>query len=182
VQLNALDIRKGYLVEHQGRMCTISDWSIMRNDRRQYVFVTLKDLMTGRVTELKEHGDTKFEVLDTDNIELSHSYQDGTEEVFYDPDGAEYRCTVEAAKDALMWGSDKYVGFLVNGKLVIVNPPSSVVVKVKECAPPMKGANATWKDAVLENGIKLKVANLVNPGDRVRVDPVTHEFRERVTS
>jgi translation elongation factor P/translation initiation factor 5A len=163
-------------------MCTVSDWSIMRNDRRQYVFVTLKDLLSGRVTELKEHGDTKFEVLDKDSVELSHSYQDGPEEVFYDKEGVEYRCPAEAAKEALLWGSESYVGFLVNGKLITVSPPSSVVVKVAECAPPMKGSNNSWKDAVLENGVRLKVANLVSAGDRVRVDPFTLEFRERVTS
>lgn len=182
MQASALEIRKGYLLEYQGRMCTVTDWSIMRNDRRQYVFVTLKDLLTGRVTELKEHGDTKFEVLEKDNIELSHSYQEGPEEVFYDAEGNEFRCSIEAAKDALVWGSDKYIGFLVNGKVVTVSPPSSVVCKVADCAPPMKGANNSWKDAVLENGIKIKVSNLVNVGERVRVDPVTLEFRERVTS
>lgn len=73
------------------------------------------------------------------------------------------------------------MGFLVNGKLVTVSPPSSVICKVKDCAPPMKGSNNSWKDAVLENGIKIKVSNLVNVGEKVRVDPVTLEFRERVT-
>lgn len=182
MQANALEIRKGYLVEHQGRMCTVIEWSIMRNDRRQYVFVTLKDLLTGRVTELKEHGDTKFEVLDKDNVDLSHSYTEGPEEVFYDGEGNEFRCPTAAAKDALLWGSDRYIGFLVNGKLVTVSPPTSVIIKVKDCAPPMKGANNSWKDAILENDIKVKVSNLVNVGDRVRIDPVTLEFRERVTS
>jgi len=35
---------EGALIEHQNRMCTVIEWSIMRNDRRQYVYVTLKDL------------------------------------------------------------------------------------------------------------------------------------------
>ena len=34
----------------------------------------------------------------------------------------------------------------------------------------------------LENGIKVRVNLLVAPGDRVRVDPETLEFKERVTS
>jgi translation elongation factor P/translation initiation factor 5A len=178
-QLNALDIRKGYLVQHQGRMCTIIDWSIMRNDRRQYIFITLKDLLTGRVTELKEHGDTKFDVLETDNVELAHSYTDGPDEVFYDKEGVEYRVNAEAAKDALMWKSDQYKGFLVDGTLVTISPPSTVVAVVTDTSPPVKGANASWKDAVLDNGVKLKVGNLVNVGDKVKVDPVTLEFRER---
>jgi translation elongation factor P/translation initiation factor 5A len=181
MQINALDLRKGHLVNHQGRICTVSDWSIMRNDRRQYVYVTLKDLKTGRVQELKEHGDTKFEFLESERVELSHSYSDGPEEVFYDEDGGEYRCAAEAAKDALIWGSDSYVGFLVNGQLISISPPASVIVEVKETAPPIRGGGSTGlKDALLVNGIKVRVANLVAAGEKVRLDPVTLEFRERI--
>ena len=181
MQLNALDLRKGHLVEHEGRVCTVNDWSIMRNDRRQYVYVTLKDLMTGRIQELKLGGDTKFEFLESEKVTLSHSYSDGPEEVFYDEDGAEFRCSAEAAKDALIWGSDSYVGFLVQGKLLSISPPASVIVEVKDTAPPMRGAGSTGlKDALLVNGIKVRVANLVATGEKVRVDPLTLEFRERI--
>lgn len=183
MQINALDIRKGHLVNHQGRICTVTDWSIMRNDRRQYVFVTLKDLLTGRVTELKEHGDTKFEFMESEKVDLAHSYSDGPEEVFYDKEGAEFRCPAEAAKDALIWGSDSYVGFLVNGQLISISPPASVVVEVKETAPPIRGGGSSGlKDALLVNGIKVRVANLVATGEKVRIDPVTLEFRERIAN
>ncbi len=177
---NATDIRRGYLVSHQGRMCTVADWSIMRNDRRQYVFVTLKDLQTGRITELKENGDTKFEVLEKDNVDLSHSYSDGNEEVFYDEDGAEFRCPKEAAQDALLWPSETYLGFVVNEKLVSISPPSSVILRVTETAPPIKSGSNSFKDAILENGVKLRVSQLVATGERVRVDPLALEFRERI--
>jgi translation elongation factor P/translation initiation factor 5A len=181
MQINALDLRKGHLVSYQGRICSVSDWSIMRNDRRQYIYVTLKDLQTGRIQELKEHGDSKFEFLENERIELSHSYSDGLEEVFYDEDGNEFRCTAEAAKDALIWGSERYVGFLVNGQLIQISPPASVIVRVKETAPPLRGGGSTGlKDALLDNGIKVRVANLVSSGERIRIDPVTLEFRERI--
>ena len=183
MQINALDLRKGHLVNHQGRICTVTDWSIMRNDRRQYVFVTLKDLKTGRVSELKEHGDTKFEFMESEKVDLSHSYSDGPEEVFYDKDGAEFRCPAEAAKEALIWGSDSYVGFLVNGQLISISPPASVIVEVKDTAPPIRGGgNSGLKDALLVNGIKVRVANLVATGEKVRIDPVTLEFRERIAN
>jgi len=181
MQITALEIRKGHLVRHQDRICTVVDWSIMRNDRRQYVYLTLKDLMTGRVQELKEHGDSKFEFLENQKVDLSHSYQDGLEEVFYDKDGNEFRCSAEAAKDALLWGSDSYVGLLVNGQLISISPPASVVVEVKETAPPIRGGGSTGlKDAILVNGVKVRVANLVATGERVRIDPTTLEFRERI--
>src|SRR4029450_10564046 len=99
MQMQALDLRRNYLVQHQGRICTVTHWNILRNDRRQFVQMTLKDLLTGRVSELKEHGDTKYEVLESSQVELSHSYRDGNDEVFYDAEGAEFRCAAEAAKD-----------------------------------------------------------------------------------
>ncbi len=183
MQINAQDLRKGHLVQHENRICTVVEWSIMRNDRRQYIFLTLKDLKTGRVQELKEQGDSKFEFLENEKVDLSHSYSDGPEEVFYDEDGGEYRCPTEAAKDALIWGSDSYIGFLVNGQLISISPPASVIVEVKETAPPIRGGGSSGlKDALLVNGIKVRVANLVASGEKVRLDPVTLEFRERIAN
>ena len=183
MQINALELRKGHLVSHENRICTVIEWSIMRNDRRQYIFITLKDLKTGRVQELKEQGDSKFEFLENEKVDLSHSYSDGPEEVFYDKEGAEFRCSAEAAKDALIWGSDNYVGFLVNGQLISISPPASVIVEVKETAPPIRGGGQSGlKDAILVNGIKVRVANLVATGEKVRIDPVTLEFRERIAN
>lgn len=180
MQTTALELRKGHLVLYNDRVCTVSDWSIMRNDRRQYVYVTLKDLQTGRVQEIKDHGDTKYEVLENERVDLNHSYSDGLEEVFYDKEGNEFRCSSEAAKDALLWPSDLYVGHLVGGKLLQIQPPSTVVVRVTETAPPIRGGGSSGlKDAILENGIKVRVANLVDTGELIRVDPVTLEFKER---
>ena len=180
MQLAALDLRKGYLITYQDRMCTVTSWNILRNDRRQFVQMTLKDLLSGRVSELKEHGDTKYEVLDTSQVDLTHSYTEGPEEVFYDAEGNEFRCGVEAAKDALKWPGETYKGFLVDGALVTVSLPTSIVATVAETAPPIRGAGSGTKDAVLENGVRVKVSQLVQVGDKVRLDSETLEFRERV--
>ena len=180
MQLAALDLRKGLLVMNQGRMCTITFWNILRNDRRQFVQMAFKDLLTGRVSEVKEHGDSKYEVLETSQVDLTHSYSDGPEEVFYDAEGGEYRCGAEAAKDALVWAGETYKGFLVDGRLVTVSLPTSVIATVAETAPPIRGAGTGTKDAVLDNGIKVKVSQLVQIGDKVRLDSETLEFRERV--
>jgi elongation factor P len=181
MQLNANELRKGTLVTHQGRTCTVIYWNILRNDRRTFVQMKLKDLLTGRISEHKEHGDTKFEVLDSETIELEHSYRDGNDEVFYTPAGEEWRCPASACEDALRWKVGSYKGLLVDGKLATISLPQSVVVTVHETAPVIKGVSSGMKDAVLENGIQVKVGMLVQIGDRVRVDPETLEYKERVT-
>jgi elongation factor P len=180
MQLSALDLRKGYLVLYESRMCTVIHWNILRNDRRQFVQMKVKDLLTGRIQEMKEHGETKYDVLETEKIDLTHSYRDGNDEVFYTAEGEEYRVAHEAAADALKWPGETYKGMLADGKLVAIALPMTVVATVTETAPPMKGGGSGTKDAMLDNGVKVRVSLLTAVGDKVRLDPETLEFKERV--
>ena len=66
MQANALDLRKGNLVRYNGALSEVVYWNILKNDRRQFVQMRIKNLDTGRIAELKEHGDSKFEVLEND--------------------------------------------------------------------------------------------------------------------
>ncbi len=177
---SAVDLRPGLLVRHQGRIHTVSRWNILRNDRRQFVQLRLRDLETGRMQELKELSDSRFEVLDSSQIELSHSYRDGNEEVFYTADGIEYRLPASAAEEALLWPCESYKGHLVDEKLLSIDLPATVVLTVAETAPPLGGGATLMKEARLENGVEIKVSAIVASGDRVRVDPHTREFKERV--
>jgi elongation factor P len=140
----------------------------------------VKDLHTGRVQEMKEHGDTKYEVMDTERIDLTHSYRDVNDEVFYTEAGVEYRVGHEAAADALLWEGETYKGLLADGKLVMIELPLNVVGTIAETAPPMKGGGSGTKDAVLTNGVKVRVSLLTNVGDKVRLDSETLAFKERV--
>lgn len=183
MHVNALDLRKGNLIRYENRICNVVFWNILKNDRRQFVQMRVKDLLTGRITELKEHSDSKFDQLENEVVQVSHSYREGTEEVFYTPEGEELRCNIEAATEALKWPCDAYQGFVVEGRLVTVTAPQSVVCKVVDTSPPLRGnAGSGLKDAMLDNGIKVRVGLLVATGDRVRIDPETLEFKERVTS
>ena len=168
------------IVSYEGRMCTVSWWNILRNDRRAFVQMQIKDLQNGRMTELKEHTDSKWEVLDKEDVDLSYSYRDGQEEVFYTESGEEIRCPIAAAEDALKWPADAYKGFYVNGQLVSVSAPRFAILSITETAPPMKGGGSGTKDAVLENGVKVKVNLLCDVGDKVRIEIETLEFRERI--
>lgn len=180
MQVPALDLRPGYLVSFEGRMCTVVWWNILRNDRRLFVQMRVKDIESGRVQELKEHSDTKFDVLDKEEKDLTYSYRDGTQEVFFSEDGEEVRCSVPAAEDALKWPAEHYTGFYVNGNLVSVTPPATSVLTIKECAPPLRGHGTGQKEALLENGVKCKVGLLCDVGDKVRIDTETLEFKERI--
>ena len=181
MQVQALDLRPGSLVRYEGRMCTVMWWNILRNDRRLFVQMKIKDVESGRVTELKEHGDTKYEVLDKEEKELAYSYRDGPAEVFFTPEGEELRCPAPAAEDALKWPAESYTAVFVDGKLVAINPPKHAVLAITETAPPMKGGGSGTKEAPPEKGVKVTVNLRGEVGAQVRVETEADELQERDT-
>jgi elongation factor P len=112
---------------------------------------------------------------------LNYSYRDGDVEVFYTPDGEEWRCPAPAVEDVIRWKADEYEGLLVDGQLLTVNPPQSVVAVVVETAPSIRGVQNGLKDAVLDSGMTVKVGMVINIGDKVRIDTATLEYKERVS-
>lgn len=179
-QLSAMELRKGTLVDHQGRICSVIFWNLWKSDRRSRVQLKLKDIQTGRIHEITAQGDDKYEVLESESVKLSHSYKDGNDEVFYTESGDEYRCPSVSCSDVVRWQAESYDGILIGGKLITVNAPSSVVATVVETTPPIKGVQGGLKDAVLDNGITVKVGMVIKNGDRVRVDTETLEYKDRV--
>jgi elongation factor P len=71
---------------------------------------------------------------------------------------------------------------VVDGKLVSVELPDTVVLEVVEADPVMKGATAKaqFKRAVVGDGIEIKVPGYVAVGTRIKVDTRDRHFIERV--
>jgi elongation factor P len=179
-QINAIDLRKGMLVDLGGKTASVIHWNIWKSDRRSRIQMKFKEILTGRTSEATVQPDERYNVLEWESIDLEHSYKDGNFEVFFTKDGEEWRCPAAAVEDVVKWKSDVYKGLLVDGNLVTVNLPPSVVAVVAECEPSIKGQSSGTKDAVLENGVKVRVGMMVNPGDKVRIDSETLEYKERV--
>ena len=179
-QITAIELRKGTLVEYQGRPCRVIFWNLWKSDRRSRIQLKVKDILTGRVAEITSHGEDKYVVLESEVMELTHGYRDGGEEVFYTEAGEEHRCPADGVEDVVRWNAQTYKGLFVDNKLLTVEPPQSVVATVADTTPPIKGVVQGTKDAVLDNGIAVKVGMLVNVGDKVRIDTETLEYKERV--
>jgi elongation factor P len=180
-QLSAIEIRKGMLIAVGDRMCHVTHWNIWKSDRRSRIQMKFKELLTGRTSEVTAQPDDRYDILDAEMIELEHSYRDGAEEVFYTKTGEEWRSPAAGLEDVLLWKVPTYRGQLVDGRLVAVMLPQVVVATVVECEPHMKGQSSSLKDATLDNGLKVRVGTMVNPGDKVELDSETMEFRERVS-
>jgi elongation factor P len=85
------------------------------------------------------------------------------------------------AMDYLMENSTATIDS-VNGKIIAVNPPLFVELKVTECEPAVRGdtSKSAMKSAKLETGLVVKVPLFVSQDDIVRIDTRTGEYLERV--
>lgn len=178
--LTSTELRKGMLVDLQGKIATITYWNLWKSDRRSKIQLRFKEILTGRTSESTVQPDDRFTVLESEVVEIEHSYLDGTDEVFYTKAGEEWRCPAAGVEDVLKWKAPFYLGLVVDGALLTVTLPPTIVAVVADTAPAGKGIPNATKDAVLDNGITIKVGMFINVGDKVRVDTETLEYKERV--
>ena len=175
----ASDVRKGMLLAVGAQMCRVVSWNIWKSDRRSRIQMKFKDILTCRTSEVTAQPDDRYDILDADVVELEHSYRDGPDEVFYTKAGEEWRLAADGLEDVLRWTSPTYRGQVVDGKLVAVALPPTVTATIVKCEPHMKGQSSGLKDAVLDNGLQLKVGTMLDVGDRAEFDSDTLEFRGR---
>jgi elongation factor P len=85
--------------------------------------------------------------------------------------------------DALQFlkANEKVSCQLSNGQILTAELPHTVVLKVEDTPPVVKGATVTNqpKDAVLETGARVRVPAFIEPGELIRVDTRSGEYIER---
>lgn len=147
--------------------------------------VKCKNLKTGNVLNKVFKSGEKVEDIDVTRRKYQYLYQDGDERVFMDnksfeqinlPErvlGEDARYLIEGGEvDIVVWDEQP----------LALDLPPKMNFEVAEAAPGEKGDSASnvYKDAVLKNGLKVRVPLFVNPGDRVRVDTRDGSYVERV--
>jgi elongation factor P len=152
------------------------------------VRVTAKNLLTGTVEEKTFSSNVKVDEVATQKKKLQYLYQDGVNAIFADSttfEQTEIPTSVIKEElpfikegdsiDILFWDDEGMQ------KPLSVDIPPKVVLEVMETSPGVKGNSASnvYKDAVLENGIKLKVPLFITSGDKIRMDTRTGEYVER---
>jgi elongation factor P len=70
----------------------------------------------------------------------------------------------------------------LNGRPISIKLPATLEIEISDTAPVMKTATktASSKPATLVNGATIQVPEFVGSGEKVRVNPTTGEYLERV--
>ena len=146
--------------------------------------IKVRNLKNGRVIERTlKSGDT-LEVADIEEVEMQYLYNDGEFWHFMNPATFEQIQVGKVATDeAAKWlkGEETCRVLLFNGLPLSVTPPNTVILKVTDTDPGLRGdtSGGGGKPATLETGAVVRVPLFVQLGEMLKVDTRTGEYLSR---
>ena len=146
--------------------------------------VKIRNLKTGRIIERTfKSGDT-LEAADVVDVEMQFLYNDGEFFHFMNPEtyeqfGADKTAVGETAK----WLKEQDVCIITlwNGIPLSVEPPHTVILKIVETDPGLKGdtSGGGGKPATLETGAVVRVPLFIQNGEMIKCNTRTGEYISR---
>jgi len=183
--ISTSQFKSGVVIKYNNDLCEIIDFQLVKMQQRQPIVSTkLKNIKTGNVVEQKFRSGEKFEEVFLEDKPIQYLYHEGNKYHFMDSET--YHEVVVSAEllgdrvNFLRENSD-VIGRYWDETLLSVELPASIVLKVSETEPGVRGdtAKSGMKPAKVETGASIKVPLFVNPGDQIRVDTRTGQYLER---
>jgi elongation factor P len=179
------DFRKGLKIELDGTPFEIVDFQHFNPGKGGAMIRTkLRNILTGRMQDNTFRSGEKVGRPDLENREMQFLYREGKELIFMDLTSYEQLhipAGTTGGKDGYLKESQMAQVLLYNGAPIDLDIPVSVVFKVLETEPGVKGdtvSNVT-KPATLETGLVVQVPLFVNIGDHIKVDTRTGGYLSR---
>jgi len=151
---------------------------------RAFVQASLRSIRTGKTSDVRFSSTEKIDVVPMMTRKMDFSYKDGEDFVFSDPETFE-TTTLSAellgdARNYLVENGSVTVTF-VQDKAVLVELPSSVVLKVADAPEGIRGdsSNNVQKAVILETGITVQAPLFIKTGEKIKVDTRTGKYMER---
>ncbi len=151
---------------------------------RAFVQATIRSIRSGKSSDVRFSSTEKMDVVPLNLRKMEFSYLDGKDYVFSDPENYETITlapeVVGDAKNYLVENGMVTVTFVAD-KVVSVELPASVVLKVTDAPDGLRGDSATnvQKPVVLETGITVQVPLFIKTGEKLRIDVRTGKYMER---
>ena len=183
--MKAVDIRKGKTIIYDGEIYAAHEAQhVAKGNKRSYMQVKLKNVKSGQIIDVRFRVGDQVDVPYMETKEYEYLYQEGEQLVVMDSASYEQiHISAEVFGDALQFlkPNEKVTCQLSDGRVLTAELPNTVVLKVVDTPPVVKGATVTNqpKDAALETGARVRVPAFIEPGELIRVDTRSGEYIER---
>jgi len=182
--ISGSELRKGIIIELDGKLLQVIDYQHIKMKRTALAKVKLRDINAGHTFERSFQSNEKLVRVRLDSQSMQYLYSDGDLYYFMDEESFEQMpLTSSQLGDTLKYlkeGKSVEVSSY-KGKVVSIELPITVELRVSETEPGFKGDTATGgtKLAKLETGFSIQVPLFINEGDVVKIDTRTGTYLER---
>jgi len=143
------------------------------------------NVRSGQKMEMTVKSDEMFNDGDLSKRNIQFSYREDDMITFMDTtDYSQYTLNADALEEQMGYITEDLEGMialLVDGQIVGIEIPQTVVLEVTETAPGIKGASATarTKPAILSTGLEIQVPEYLETGQRIKVNTANAKFLSR---
>ena len=176
------------VIDYNGEPYEVLSSHIFRMQMRKPVNQTkLRNMITGRVTEISFHQNETVQEADVDTMDALYLYTNKGASWFAEVDNAKNRFSFpeDAVHDKVQWliQNAPVEVATYQEKPVTVKIPVKADLKVTEAPPGIKGDTAQGgsKLVTLESGAEVNAPLFIKAGDVIRINTDTGEYVERVS-
>ncbi len=188
MKVNAITLRAGNVIEHNGKLCVVVKNDIQQPGKGASVSqIEMRDIRTGNKDNVRFRTQETVERIRLDQVKYQYLYSSGEDIVLmnnetYDQiEVPKEKMGTQAAflQENMIVEVESYEGDPLGFKL-----PDTIVMTIEEAEPVIKGQTATtsYKPAILENGAKVMVPPHIDSGIKIVIkleDDGTATYCER---
>ncbi len=173
MKVNAITLRSGNVIEHNGKLCVVLKNDILQPGKGASVAqVEMRDIRTGNKDNVRFRTQETVERVRLEQTEHQFLYFEGDDIVLMNSETYEQ---INVSKEQM----GTQAAFLQDGMIVEVESfegeplgfslPDRIVMEIVEAEPVVKGQTATtsYKPAILENGEKVMVPPHIEAGTKI---------------
>lgn len=185
MKVNANTLRKGNVVEYNGKLCVVVNVDLITPGKGNAVAqVEMRDIRTGNKDNVRYRTQETVDRIRLDQAEYQYLYGDGDEIHFMNQETYE-QITIQRE----IIGAP--AAYLQEGMIVEVESheeeplgvklPDTAIFEIVEAEPVVKGQTATtsYKPAVLDCGAKVMVPPFIDVGTKIVVRTEDGSYVER---
>lgn len=185
MQVDANTIRKGHVVDYNGKL-----WSVLKSEitipgkGNAIVQVEMRDVRTGIKTNVRFRTQETIERVQLVEHEMQFLFATGDDYTFMDQETFE-QLTIpkDIIGEPVVFLAEAMVCKVMTfeGVALTVELPQTVTLELIEADPVVKGqtASSSYKPAKLANGVRILVPPFIEAGTRVVVNTTDGSYVER---
>ena len=186
--MRANELKRGDFVEFDGQSCLVKKIDTRRPSARgasTLYKIRLDNIVTGQKKEINVKGDFLLSELNSEKLKVQFSYQDSGQYFFMNlTDFNQYvadESTLAGKIQYLSEGLEDILAVFVEGKFLGIELPNSIVLKIDETSPSIKGASASarTKPAKFSTGLVVQVPEYIGVGEKIKINTATGEYISR---